>query len=278
MAIISIARGTFSGAEAVAEQVARRLGVPCVSRELIAQAAQRAGVAMPPDQEDLVERGPSMWERFRNERELYLDFVRCALHERACEGDFVYHGNGAHLLLDDVPQVLRVRVVAPLPFRIAAARSRLRLDEAAAAAYVRKVDAHRERWARFLYGVNWSDPLLYDLVVNLDNLSVEEVAGLVVQAAALDRFRPTEVSARRLADSTLCCRVRAELARDGLAPRVEELELTASAGVVAIGGLVGLPQTRDTLLALIAKVPGVTAVTSRLRLPSDILRTPRSPS
>ena len=44
MAIVTISRGSFSGGVAVAEAVAERLGVPCISREVVRDAAQASGV------------------------------------------------------------------------------------------------------------------------------------------------------------------------------------------------------------------------------------------
>jgi len=43
--IITISRGTFSGGTDLAECLSHRLGYPCVSREVISEAAERYGVS-----------------------------------------------------------------------------------------------------------------------------------------------------------------------------------------------------------------------------------------
>ena len=41
MPIISVSRGTFSGGKHLAEELAQDLGYPCISREIITDAAKR---------------------------------------------------------------------------------------------------------------------------------------------------------------------------------------------------------------------------------------------
>ena len=44
MAIVTLSRGTYSGARTVAEELAKRLGYPCVGQEAIFAAARAFGV------------------------------------------------------------------------------------------------------------------------------------------------------------------------------------------------------------------------------------------
>ena len=47
MSIITISRGTASGGQALAERVAEKLGWPCLSNEVIIEAAKRYNVPDP---------------------------------------------------------------------------------------------------------------------------------------------------------------------------------------------------------------------------------------
>ena len=183
MGIITISRGSFSGGTVVAECLAERLGYRVVSREILAAAAARYGIA----EEKLaqaLERAPGLWERLGHERRLYLVFIQAALCDMLQEDGAVYHGHAGHLLLRGISHVLRVRLIAPMPYRIGAAMEQLRCGREEAEAHVRRVDEERARWTRFLYGIDWNSPLLYDLVVNLEAMSVETACGVIGAAAA----------------------------------------------------------------------------------------------
>ena len=173
MPVIAISSGSLAGATLFAEAVASKLEVPCISRDhLISEAAQAAGVS----EEALtrqMEHPPSFFDAHAREREIYLSHVRAALSQQAVKGSFVYHGYGAHFLLDDVPNLLRVRVVAPMTFRVAAVMKSQGIDAKEAKNHVHRMGKHREKWVRFLYGVDWRDPSFYDLIVNLEKLSIE---------------------------------------------------------------------------------------------------------
>ena len=159
MCIVTISRGSYSGAKAIAVAVAEALDVPCISREIILEAAESAGITERALSE-VLDRPPSFFERVSRERDTYVVFVGTALHQRAAAGSFVYHGHDGHLLLTDLPNVLRVRVVAPMEKRVEAVMERLDLDDRKARRHIAKMDSYRSKWTRFLYGVDWADPQL----------------------------------------------------------------------------------------------------------------------
>jgi cytidylate kinase len=255
MAVITISRGSQAGAKLVAEAVASKLRVPCISRDHItSEAAQAAGVS----EEVLtrqMERPPSFFDRHAREREVYLCHVRAALLQHAVKGSFVYHGHGGHFMLADIPNLIRVRVVAPMKFRVAAVMESQGLDATAAENYVHWMDRHREKWVRFLYGVDWQDPSFYDLIVNVEKLSIEEACEVLTQVARLERFAWTEESKQKVADVALVARVTAEFARSGELFN-GRLELAAKANILTIGGSVRSERAREDLRAAAEKAIG----------------------
>lgn len=88
------------------------------------------------------------------------------------EGSFVYHGLGGHILLADISSVLRVGVVAPMDYRVEAVMASQGLDAQAAEKHIHHIDKWREKWVRILYGVDWRNPDIYDLMVNLEQLEI----------------------------------------------------------------------------------------------------------
>ena len=135
-------------------------------------------------------KAPATLRGFAREREMYLACITAALGERAASGNLVYHGHAAHLLLPGVTHVLRVRVMADSEDRIKAAMTRMNLTWAQAKKYVRSVDVDRARWVDFLYGIDWTDPAHYDLVVNLEHVSASNAAAAACAMAELRSSSP----------------------------------------------------------------------------------------
>ena len=221
MSIIAISRGTFSGGEALVKRAAERLGYQCLSREAnLGVAAEAYGV--PP--EDLVvamEKRPSFWQRVVGERSAHLAFVRATPCEQAQADNLVYHGLAGHLLLPGIAHVMRVRIIADMDYRIKAAVQQQELGHAEALAYIEKVDRERRQWVRFLFGVEWDDPDLYDVVLNLSRMSAGTASETVARLTEHEEFMATAESRRAMQNLALASRVRAKPAIDSRTRDVE---------------------------------------------------------
>jgi cytidylate kinase len=263
MSIIAISRGTLSGGEALAKGVAERLGYRCVSREVILEAAWAYGV---PTEELLaaMEKRPPLWERLAGKRTAYLTFVRASLCEHARGGNLVYHGYLGHLLLPGIAHVLGVRVIADVEFRLQAAMQQQHLARPDAMAYLERVDKDRRQWTRFLYDVEWDDPHLYDVVLNLSRISLSAACDAVVHLAAQAEFRPTVASLKAMEDLALSSRVSAELARD---PRTRgaTLQVVADDGVVTVIGTTQSPEVMGAVPIVVRQADGVKDVRAEVR-------------
>jgi cytidylate kinase len=258
VSIITISRGTFSGGSELAEHLHARLGYSLVSREIVAEAAQVYGVSEARLGEAL-EKGPGLLGRFGHDRRRYLAFVRAALCERAAHDDIVYHGHAGHLLLGGIRHVLRVRLIAPIEFRTAALRTRMGLGEEDAVRYIEKVDKERVRWTQFLYGADWRDPSLYDLVVNLEHVDLEGACVAVAALAARPSFQADDASRRAMADLLLASRVAAILAADPETANAE-VDVRAKAGEVEIEGKIADPLLVSKVTERARSVSGVTGL------------------
>jgi cytidylate kinase len=263
MSIVAISRGTFTGGEGLARRVAERLGYQCLSREAnLGVAAKRYGV--PTEQlAETMERRPSFWDRVIGERAAYLTFVRAALCEQACEGRLVYHGYLGHLLLPDISHVIGVRVIADQEFRIQAAMEQQHLDRKGAHAHVERVDRERREWTRFLFGVDWDDPQLYALVLNLSRVSLETACETVARLTEQAEFQPTAASTKAMRDLTLQSRVSAALAMD-FRTMDAHLKVTADDGIVTITGSTRWSEVADAVPTVVRQIEGVKGVQSEI--------------
>jgi cytidylate kinase len=264
MPIITISRGTFSGGKDLAECLAGKLGCPCISREVIVQAAEMYG-ASESALLDALSRAPSLLDRVKRDRDRYLAFIRATLCQRAKAGNLVYHGLAGHHLLAGIRHVVRVRVVADISYRIQAAMRRLSLSSGQAESYIRRVDREREKWTQFLYGVGWEDPRNYDVVLNLERLDIQAACATVVHLAELDVFQPTQQSLAAMENLALSSLVLAALARDERT-RDGTFRVQAAAGVVTVEGMVRVAEIAESVPAVVGAVDGVKDLVNNVAL------------
>jgi cytidylate kinase len=236
MSVITISRGSFSGGKMLAECLSGNLGYRCIDRDVIVERAAAGGVSQDELMEALV-KPPTFWDRFRHKKYIYLTLIQAAFTEEVRTGKVVYHGNAGHLLLQGAPHVLRVRIVAPVEFRLGMVQDRLKLNRSEALAYIRGVDEDRRKWTQYLYGVNWEDSHLYDVVLNLEHIDIKGACEIAVTTAKQKCFEFTPECLTAMDDLALASRIRANLALN--APTSDlEMEVVARRGSVSIKGKV----------------------------------------
>jgi cytidylate kinase len=258
MAIITISRGSASGGLLLAEGLAKRTGYELMSREDIIREAAKSGVSENELKEAIL-KPLGFWERFQHERRRYLTFVQEALCKRAIKDCIIYHGNAGHLLLQGISHVLCVRLIAPISFRVGMVMKRQSVASEEAIRYVEKLDRQRKDWTSFLYGVDWLDPSLYDLTINLKVLDVEGAVDVVATAVHREEFQTTEESRKAMADLLLASRVRAALAAAADTASAE-VDVKAQGDVVYIKGKVRALSMVESVIRVSKSVSGVREV------------------
>ncbi|MBI4765168.1 MAG: cytidylate kinase family protein [Deltaproteobacteria bacterium] len=266
MAIITISRGTMSGGEALAKCISEKLGIPAVSQEILQAASDRFGISQALLLQQLEKtkgliRGPS------SERSLYLTAIQLALAERAQRGPFVYYGHAGHLLLKGLPKVLKVRVIAPLNRRAQklAEAQHISLEEGKKT--IEKTDEGRVKWTRFLYDVDWRDPSLYDLVINLDSISIESACEMIIGTLNQAEFKESPEAQTIIEDFLLASQVKTALVSHDRTKGLD-LEVSAKKGTVIISGTIetggifpsGRHRTKNELIEVARQVDGVKEV------------------
>lgn len=259
MAIIAISRGTFSGGEALAKRVAERLGYQCIGREMNLEVVTKDYDISPDGLMAAMEKRPSFLERVVGEHTVYLTCVRAALCGQAQGDRLVYHGYLGHLLLPGVSHVIGVRVIADMEFRLQAVPPEKHFTREEAIAHIHKVDKDRREWTRFLFGVDWDDPHLYAIVLNLSRISLDLACEMLVQVTERDEFQPTAASIKAMRDLTLSSQVSAKLARD-FRTRDADLKVTADDGIVTIVGTTPWAEIVDAVPVVARGVEGVKEV------------------
>ena len=246
MAIITISRGTFAGGERLSALLAKRLGYRTVTRERLYQKVQSDHGFHPDELAELMElppcmRGANAERKVRvsigeRRRQLFIA-VQASLTELVRQDNVVYTGLSGHLLLPEISHVLRVRLIAPRAKRIELCMEAEGLDRNAAGRKIDQVDSERGRWTQSFFGVAWGDPLLFDLVINLEYLTIDDAAEMVIHAASLDRFKTSPESQQKMDDLALASQVAARLNTDP-ATASFALDVRAESGTIKLLGIV----------------------------------------
>lgn len=228
MSIITISRGSYSRGKEVAEKVAKKLGYDCVGREELLEASSDYDTP----ELKLVGAIPSAFtalDNFTGGKERYIAYIKAALTTRVRKDKVVYHGLAGHFLLEGVSHVLKVRIIAPLEYRIKVVMERDNISRQRAIRILKKDDEERYRWSRKLFLVDQRDCNLYDLMLNIDKCTVDDAVDLICHAVQFKGFQTTPESQQAMNNLQLSCAVKARLA--DLKP---DIDVSANNGNIVI--------------------------------------------
>ena len=88
-------------------------------------------------------------------------------------------GRGANIITAKVPGGVHVRLISPLEKRIHHMQEYLKISKKEAKDFVIKKDRNRSDYVKKYFGENIADPFLYDLVLNIDNLTPQEAVRII---------------------------------------------------------------------------------------------------
>ncbi|MGH7559730.1 MAG: AAA family ATPase [Gemmatimonadales bacterium] len=201
--LITISRQFGAGGAEVARRVAAELGWRVVDNELLDRIAERAG--LPPEEvADREETAPGFIERLaralaRSAPETFpptaeepppepaeshlVRVTETVVAEMAAESRVVLVGRAGAAVLGRSQDVLHVKVVAPLRYRIEEVARRGDTDLKGAEHLIRESDGNRVRYHKQYYQRDWNDASNYHMVLNTEALGLDGVTGLIVGRA-----------------------------------------------------------------------------------------------
>jgi hypothetical protein len=127
-----------------------------------------------------------------------------------------------------------------------------RLSKDQALSVLEDIDETRRKWGLHLYGIDTHDPSLYDLVIHVKKLSVEDTANIICYAAGLDRFQATAESQQAMDDLLLSASVKAHLI-----DRYPRVHVTANQGAVYVALEGGSSSEKEAIQDTVGQLPGV---------------------
>lgn len=256
MSIITISRGSYSRGKEVAEKLALKLGYECISRDILIEASDEFNI---PEIKLIraLHDPASVLERFTHGKERYISYLHTALLQHIRKDNIVYHGLAGQFFLRDIPHVLKVRVIADMRDRVKEEMRRENISADEALYVLQKDDQERRKWALQVYGVDPWDSRLYDIVLHIGKLTVDDALDILFTTVQKPNFQTTAQSRQLVEDLALAATVKA-----GLAKIVPHIKVTADSGRIFIGKPVDETGNKDDdqIKTLAMQVEGVEEV------------------
>ncbi|MCL4501859.1 MAG: cytidylate kinase-like family protein, partial [Deltaproteobacteria bacterium] len=161
---------------------------------------------------------------FTYNKEQYVAYIRAALLRHVQKDNVVYHGLAGHFMLQGIPHALKVRILADLEDRVAEEMKRENISADEARRILLKDDEERRRWSLKIFGIDTWDSSLYDLVIHIKFITVEEAVDIIKCALKGHCFQTTPESQKRVDELSLAARVEAALVQDIPSVKVEAKE------------------------------------------------------
>ena len=265
MPVIALTQGMGSLAQDIAELLAQELQLATLQHEVAERVASKMHVSR-----SLINRLRSgkagTIERLTADRESIAVYTAEEVLEAAARGNVVLRGWGATCLLRPVPHVPCVRILRPLAKRVQWLMAELDTDDTdLAEAEIRRSDQANAARMHEQFGVNWGDPVLFDLVLNTDRLSVDTCVQQIKALLVRPEFAETEASRALLSDMALQASVRAAL-RAHEATRDVDIVIEGAGESIVLRGIVVSAGERTAAEQVAVAVPGVKAVDNQLRV------------
>jgi cytidylate kinase len=210
MGVITISRGSYSKGKEIAEKLARHLGYECISRDILLETSAHFNI----HELKLVRAihdAPSILERLKHGKEKYINFIREAFFDHIRRDNVVYHGLAGHFFCQRIPGILKVRINANWEDRIKEEVRQEHISEKEARHILKKDDEERRKWSLYLYGIDNRDPALYDIVLHIDNLKVDDAVEILADIAKRPCFKTTQESQMVIDDYHIAAKVQETL-------------------------------------------------------------------
>ena len=109
----------------------------------------------------------------------FIELTTAVIEDLAAGGNVVIIGRASNIILKNYSDVLHVGLIAPLEFRINTIVEREHFSPSEAKIHVMNTEKARVAYFRKFFKVHPDDPNLYDLVLNMDKMSVESATEII---------------------------------------------------------------------------------------------------
>lgn len=188
--VITIARQYGSGGKTVGQMLAKELGIPCYSREILRMASDDSGIREELfNQADEKLRNNSLFAKSQNiykgelippgspdfvSNDNLFNYEAKVIKDVAAKGSCVIVGRCADFVLKGNPNVVSVFVHGDKEFCLARAMERNSMTEKEMEKFIAKTDKFRGDFYHYYTGNVWNDARNYDLCLDCSKLGFEK--------------------------------------------------------------------------------------------------------
>lgn len=264
MHVITFTRKMGTNGSEIAQRVAGALHYSLYDTEAIEATAREMGFLE--DVQAADEKALSLFQRlFTHQPEVHLDRLNSVIYELASRGNAVFLGRGSHILLRPLTCALHVRVTASLETRVHNMMER-GMEKDMAIRALHKSDREREAFTKFAFGADWDDSELYDVVLNMDHLSVELAVHTVVHLARSEEIQARSIDAMKSLEMMgLARRAEAALIEAGFFSPALSVSVTEP-GKIRVNGVMVTQSAKDRAEAALKRVKGAEFIDNQVRL------------
>ena len=263
MPIITIFSGGFCQEDPVVQEVIARTGYRRITdNEIVTEASRRSTLA-----EGKLKRAfsakTSVFNKFTLEKERSIAYIKLALADLITTDNALVTCFSGQLIPGTVSHTLRVCLIATQKYRTAAAAEQKGISEKEAARLVQRREEDCLYWIDSLFGNRdpW-DPALYDIVIPVEKMAVQDAAALIVENAGKDIIQQTTESKQALEDFRLAAETEAALVQQG-----HTVEVSAKNGAITLTinkHVLMLNRLQEELKSIAAPIAGVQSVETKI--------------
>jgi len=255
-----------ANAEEIVEIICRQLGFISVDKKNIGEAVATYGFQFS-SLEKYDETKPSFWDFLSRERYKLFHAVQIAICELARKGNVIIIGRGGFMLLKDIPNILRVRIIAPFEIRVQnmaqTGKSPQEIENT-----LRNRDRESEGFLRHHYQADWNEPLIYDMLINTEKMPYDKAARLIIEARkVMDELGQEAEAQEKLSDLTMRLKVELAVIQD-VKVDIRNLDVVVKQGNVVISGIVSHEQVKQACEEAALRVEGVKHLDNRINIAS----------
>lgn len=195
--VITVARGFGSGGKRLSSRIADDLGMNCYENRILVLASQLSGL----DEEMFAEVNEKLSEKKKlpvflrglpkqkkpkvEDREFVSDetlfyYEKQIIENLADTENCIIVGKCADHILKDRDNVISLYVEAPRRYCVGEIMDRMKVDEETAHRAISQTDKYRADYYKYYTGGNyWTNPVNYDLTINMERVGFDRAAKLV---------------------------------------------------------------------------------------------------
>lgn len=265
MAIITVSRQLAALGDETARELARALGYRLGDKASLDASLEKFGF----NKERLAkfdEKKPGFWASLSRDRDDYIHHLRSALLHEAAQDNVVIVGRGAVALLRAIPDMVSVRLVAPLHIRLERVRNYYRCDDKRAQQIIERSDVDRAGFHRYFFDMDWDDASQYLASLNMGYLHPAVAATQIKELCESVVSKESEVKSRTIVAAMVLGQTVVDKILYEEAVPIHFLEANVDGGEVVLLGVASSQSSIEAAVASARSVPGVTKVTNEIQV------------